>query len=588
MAKEFKLPDLGENIESADVLNILVKSGDQVEKEQSVIEIETDKATIEVPSSIAGTVKDVLIKPGDKVKVGQSILTFDEGNGKAETKSENNTKKTSEKKKEESDKEKNEASNKSKTESDEKEKTSTKAEEKSHTKEEPKTKKSSGSSVVEMKLPDLGENIDSADVLNILVKPGDILEKDQGILEIETDKATIEVPSSISGTVKEVLVKAGEKAKVGQAILKVETTSDTEPENKKETSAKEEKSEQKKEDSKETSNEEESSEKELAKGQKEKFQPGEIDEQPPIRKNAAPAAPSVRRIAREIGVNIQNVTGTGPNGRISMDDVKGYAKRLNEERESGGYSAAKVKAEALPDFSKFGEVEVKAMNKIRSVTADHLSYAWNVIPHVTQFDKADITELEKIRKQFNPSIEKSGGKLTITAILLKVITSALKVFPKFNSSIDLQKKEIIYKKYFNIGIAVDTPNGLLVPVLKNVDKKNLTELSIEMNELAKKARNKKTSLEELQGACFTITNLGGIGGTSFTPIVNSPEVSILGVSRGSMEPVYNKHSNQFEPKLMLPLSLSYDHRIIDGADAARFLRWVCEALEQPIKVLVEG
>ena len=564
MPKELKLPDLGENIESADVLNILVKSGDQVEKEQSVIEIETDKATIEVPSSITGKVKDVLIKPGDKVKVGQSILTFEENNGKPEIKSEKKT----------------ENNLPSKTVGEKKEDNKiSKAKENPQTeiKEESKTKKSSGSSVVEVKLPDLGENIESADVLNVLVNPGDKLEKDQGILEIETDKATIEVPSSVSGTVKEVLIKKGEKAKVGQVILKVEVAAASEKEVKKTVPVKEEKVVQ-----------ESSVEKETAKGEIEKFQPGEIDEQPPIRKNAAPAAPSVRRIAREIGIDIQKVPGTGPNGRISMDDVKGYAKKLNEERESGGYSSIGVKAEALPDFRKYGEVEIKPMNKIRSVTADHLSYAWNVIPHVTQFDKADITELEKIRKQFNPKIEKAGGKLTVTSILIKVITSALKVFPQFNSSIDLQKKEIIYKKYFNIGIAVDTSNGLIVPVLKNVDKKNLTEISVEMNTLAEKARIRKISLEELQGACFTITNLGGIGGTSFTPIVNSPEVSILGVSRGSYEPVYDKVTKEFEPRLMLPLSLSYDHRIIDGADAARFLRWVCEALEQPIKIMVEG
>ncbi len=233
------------------------------------------------------------------------------------------------------------------------------------------------------------------------------------------------------------------------------------------------------------------------------------------------------------------------------------------------------------------------MNNIRAKTGVHLSYAWQTIPHVTQHDKADITELEKFRKTYNPKVEKAGGKLTVTAILLKVISAALKVFPQFNSSVDLEKKQIIYKKYYNIGIAVDTEHGLIVPVIKNVDQKNLTELAIEMNTIAEKARIRKISLDELQGGCFTITNLGGIGGTSFTPIVNSPEVAILGVSRGSFEPVYKEVTTAsptggFEPRLMLPLSLSYDHRIIDGADAARFLRWVCEALEQPIKILIEG
>ncbi len=324
--------------------------------------------------------------------------------------------------------------------------------------------------------------------------------------------------------------------------------------------------------------------KEPAKGERESIQPGERDNQPPITKGSAPAAPSVRRIAREIGVDINQVKGSGPYGRISMDDVKSYAKKLNEGRT--GQPSFGIKQEPLPDFSKFGSVEKKPMSNIRSKTADHLSYAWSSIPHVTQHDKADITELEKVRKAYNPKVEKAGGKLTVTSILLKVLTSALKVFPQFNSSIDMEKKEIIYKKFFNIGIAVDTEHGLIVPVIKNVDKKNLIELSVEMNTIAEKARIRKISLEELQGGCFTITNLGGIGGTYFTPIINSPEVAILGVSRGSYEPIFK--DDKFEPRLMLPLSLSYDHRIIDGADAARFLRWVCEALEQPMKILIEG
>jgi pyruvate dehydrogenase E2 component (dihydrolipoamide acetyltransferase) len=266
-----------------------------------------------------------------------------------------------------------------------------------------------------------------------------------------------------------------------------------------------------------------------------------------------------------------------------MDDIKAYVKKLNLEKSSGrGFG---IKAEPLPDFTKFGEISREPMSKIRTVTADHLSYAWTTIPHVTQIDKADITLLEQVRKGYNPKVEKAGGKLTITSILIKVIAAGMKAFPKFNSSIDMDKKEIIYKKYYNVGIAVDTENGLIVPVIKNADKKNLTELSVEMGQLAEKARNRKISLDDLQGACMTITNLGGIGGTSFTPIVNSPEVAILGVSRGSFEPVYV--DNGFKPRLMLPLSLSYDHRIIDGADAARFLRWVCEALEQPMKILLE-
>ena len=317
-------------------------------------------------------------------------------------------------------------------------------------------------------------------------------------------------------------------------------------------------------------------------GERASMQASELDNQPPILKGAAPAAPSVRRIAREIGVDINKVPGTGPNGRISMDDVKAFSKKLHESYSQGGGTGLNIKSESLPDFTKFGAINKVEMTNIRKKTADHLSYAWATIPHVTQFDKADITLLEKTRKELNKNSE---VKLTVTAILVKIIVEALKKFPQFNSSIDMEKKEIIYKSYFNIGVAVDTEFGLIVPVIKNSDKKSLTEISVDMNALAEKARNKKIGLDDLQGGSFTISNLGGIGGTYFTPIVNSPEVAILGVSRGSLEPVWNGYG-VFEPRLMLPLSLSYDHRIIDGADAIRFLRFVVEALEQPIKLLI--
>ena len=549
MATDFKLPELGENIEAADVLNVLVKPGDSIVKDQGVIEIETDKATIEVPSTVSGTIKDVLIKAGDKVKVGQVLFKVEDGNKQAPKVEVKKTETIPETKKAEPIVEAKSAPL-------------------------PKPQLTNGQ-IVEMKLPVLGENIDAADVLNVLVKPGDSIEKDQSIMEIETDKATIEVPATLSGKIIEVLIKPGEKARVGQALIKVQAVSDFIVEGKpvQQIIMQEEKSTLS-----------ETSEKQTPKGERESILPYERDQQPPILKGAAPAAPSVRRIARELGVDVNKVHGTGPSGRISMDDVKAFVKKLNEDRT--GQPAVGIKQEPLPDFSKFGEVEKKSMNNIRSKTAEHLSYAWTSIPHVTQHDKADITELEKVRKAFNPKIEKSGGKLTVTAILLKVVASALKVFPQFNSSIDMEKKEIIYKKFFNIGVAVDTEHGLIVPVIKNVNRKNLIELSIELNTIAEKARIRKISLEELQGGCFTITNLGGIGGTSFTPIINSPEVAILGVSRGSFEPVLVE--NNFEPRLILPLSLSYDHRIIDGADAARFLRWVCEALEQPMKILIEG
>ncbi len=556
MAIEFKLPELGENIEAADVANVLVKEGDTVKKDQAIIEIETDKATIEVPSTIEGTITKLLVKSGDKVKVGSVVMVVDEGGSPAESKHEIKSESKSEQKQ----------GNKP---------TEVKSEPEVEYKAAPSTKSSGKKEIVDFHLPDLGENIAAADVLNVLVKVGDVIEVDQAILEIETDKATIEVPTTIAGKVVEVLIKAGSKAKVGDVVIKVETGSAASVESKPIEVKKDEILESPKVGTKEEKIT-------TPTGERPSIQLMETDNQPPILKGAAPAAPSVRRIAREIGVDINKVPGTGPNGRISMDDVKAFSKKLHESYSQSGGTGLNIKSESLPDFTKFGAINKVEMTNIRKKTADHLSYAWATIPHVTQFDKADITLLEKTRKELNKNTE---TKLTVTAILVKIIVEALKKFPQFNSSIDMEKKEIIYKSYFNIGVAVDTEFGLIVPVIKNSDKKSLTEISVDMNALAEKARNKKIGLDDLQGGSFTISNLGGIGGTYFTPIVNSPEVAILGVSRGNLEPVWNGYG-VFEPRLMLPLSLSYDHRIIDGADAIRFLRFVVEALEQPIKLLM--
>ncbi len=547
MAIEIKLPELGENIESADVVAVLVKEGDKVQKDQGLLEIETDKATIEVPSTQDGIVQKVLIKAGEKIKVGQTVIILEE------------------------------SSPLTKKSPAPKENTLSVEPLPINEPDSVKSEMTAAGQVIDVVLPDLGENIESADVVSVLVKPGDKIEKDQGIIEIETDKATVEVPSTASGEVVEVMIKSGTKAKVGAALIRLKTSV--------ESKVKFEKEEVKVEKSKTESEEAPSVKTEPTQKSDQPIQV--IDksfQQPPITKGSAPAAPSVRRIAREIGIDINEVLGTGTGGRISMDDVKAFAKKLNEQRGKGVGVGLGIKAEKLPDFSKFGSIEIKPMSNIRTKTAEHLSFAWATIPHVTQFDQADITILEMTRKAFNPKVEKEGGKLTITSFLLKISAAALKAFPQFNSSIDMEKKEIIYKNYFNIGVAVDTEFGLIVPVIKNVDQKNLTQLSVELNQLSEKARSKKISLEELQGGCFTITNLGGIGGTSFTPIVNSPEVAILGVSRGSYKPIYK--DGKFEARMVVPLSLSYDHRIIDGADAARFLRWVCEALEQPMKLLV--
>lgn len=438
--------------------------------------------------------------------------------------------------------------------------------------------------IVDINLPVIGDNIPSADVIKVNVKEGEKINVNDVIIEIETDKATVEVPSEISGIIKKVFVQEGKKAKVGEPIISVEV-SDSSQETK--TEKLEEKVEEKEVEKQTTIQAQIDSSK--SQTQKEHTHMPQLVSIPrDIPKVVAPAAPSVRRFAREIGIDIHNVRGSGKNGRISIEDVKAYAKNLNQQLQSGGIvgSGISIAKETLPDFSKFGEIDRQPMNNVRRKTAEHLSYAWATIPHVTQFDKADITELEKIRKQFSKQVESLGGKLTITAILLKVVSSAMKVFPQFNSSVDMEKNEIIYKKYFNVGVAVDTEKGLLVPVIKDVDKKNITQLSVELAEISQKARDKKLSLEDMQGGCFTISNLGGIGGTYFTPIVNSPEVAILGVSKSSIEPIYV--DGEFRPRLMMPLSLSYDHRIIDGADGIRFLRWIVNALENPFLLSLEG
>jgi pyruvate dehydrogenase E2 component (dihydrolipoamide acetyltransferase) len=555
MTIEIKLPELGENIEVADVVSLLVKEGDKVQKDQGLFEIETDKATIEVPSTNEGVVSKILIKPGDKIKVGQTVLFIEDSSSvqaKVEIKKEETAPLKTPAPKEEAKKEVVAQSVSTET----------------------------VNQVLDVMLPDLGENIESADIAAVLIKPGDKVEKDQSLIEIETDKATVEVPSTAAGEVIEVYVKTGTKAKVGSPIIKLKVSTQTQSPQHKTYESVEKPIIETPKVSEQTKPAETIQEKEKVIGIS-----AQGYQQPPITKGSAPAAPSVRRIAREIGIDINEVPGTGVSGRISMDDVKAYAKKLNEQRGKGISPGFGIKAEKLPDFSKFGSIETKPMSNIRTRTAEHLSFAWSTIPHVTQFDQADITILEMTRKAFNPKVEKEGGKLMITSFLLKISAAALKTFPQFNSTIDMEKKEIIYKNYFNIGVAVDTEFGLIVPVIKNVDKKNLTELSVELSQLSEKARTKKISLDELQGGCFTITNLGGIGGTSFTPIVNAPEVAILGVSRGSYKPIYK--DGKFEPRMVVPLSLSYDHRIVDGADAARFLRWVCEALEQPMKLLLE-
>jgi len=445
----------------------------------------------------------------------------------------------------------------------------------------------------EFRLPELGENIEQGDLVKLMVAPGTFVAEGQPVMELETDKAVVEVPSSVTGTVKEIRVKQGDKVKVGQVIFTAEAAVVSAA-----AVGDEQHDGQLSRDAYQAAIRAEGKTERAALPPDKPRPSATVFEMPsqlaktagPDQGTPVPAAPHVRRLARELGIDINRVQGTGPGGRISEDDVKAYAKQVIIALPTVAPPPEPVAPHPsfpiLPDFSKWGKIERVAMRSVRRKTAEHLWEAWHTVPHVTQHDYADITELEQLRLRFAPRAERVGGKMTMTVIALKVCASALKVFPQFNASLDLAKEEVIYKQYVNIGVAVDTERGLLVPVIRDVDRKNITELAAELTQFSSKAREKKLAPSDMEGGTFTITNLGGIGGTAFTPIVNFPEVAILGLSRSRMEPVWRE--GKFEPRLMLPLSLSYDHRLIDGADAARFLRWVAEALEQPFLLSVQG
>jgi pyruvate dehydrogenase E2 component (dihydrolipoamide acetyltransferase) len=503
MPTEFKLPELGENITAGDVVRVLVKSGDSIAKDQPVIELETDKATIEVPSSIAGVVKDVQVKPGEKVKVGQVIFTTDEATDSKDAK-----------------------------ESTEQ----PKAEAKPDAKAEPKKEGGDKPKAQPEGAPEEGGMSQAA--------TADRGDESGGAEEAKADRE-------------------GDKDGVAEPPRSQRPPARLA--------------------------EDEVDEVDAAPRQQKRGEVVDISRAPraaqgsPAQEGPAPAAaPSVRRIARELGVDIRQVTGSGPAGRITVDDVQGFVRHALSSGSGAGAATAPASApsaQPLPDFSKWGEIERKPISNIRRKTAQHLGHAWNVIPHVTQYDKADITTIEELRKKYSPMAERAGGKLTVTAIALKILAGAVRKFPQFASSMDAARGQLIYKKFSHIGVAVDTDRGLLVAVIRDVASKGIIDLSVELAKVSEKARAGKLTLDEMSGGVMTISNLGGIGGHGFTPIVNWPEVAILGISRGTHEPVWD--GAQFQPRMMLPLSLSYDHRVIDGADAARFLRWVADAFEQP-------
>ena len=431
----------------------------------------------------------------------------------------------------------------------------------------------------EIRIPEVSDGVTKGKVIGLSVAVGDRVEEDQTLLEMETDKAVVAVPSPLTGTVAAILVDEGDEVAIGQVVMGIEAEAaeavaepaaaanpspvapELPPTAPEPTAA--------------------PTPEPVPAATTSQLPPPRTEPTPPS--EVAPASPVVRRFARELGVDIHAVTGTGPGGRIGEQDVREFVKRALAGG-SGGASAGTVADRPLPDFSKWGEIERQPLSQVRKITADAMAYAWATAPRVTQDDKADITAVEAFRKDHNRAAAPEN-KPTMTAILVKVVAQALRRFPQLNSSLDLAAGELVLKKYVHVGVAVDTPGGLLVPVLRDADRKGIATLANELNETAVKTRERRISPADMEGGTFTISNLGGIGGTGFTPIVYAPQVAILGVSRAEMEPVWD--GTEFQPRLRMPLSLSYDHRVVDGADGARFLRWICNALEQPLLLAME-
>ncbi|MGQ5522989.1 dihydrolipoyllysine-residue acetyltransferase [Chitinimonas sp. PSY-7] len=525
---KLKVPDIGD-VKDVDVIEVFVKAGDVIKKDDALITLETDKASMEVPAEAGGVVKEVRIKVGDKASQGTVIVLIEAAGAAA-------------------------ASTPAATPAP-----------------APAAAASSSaaatSASIEVKVPDIGD-AKNVDVIEVFVKAGDTVKKDDSLITLETDKASMEVPSPAAGTVQSIAIKVGDKASEGTLILTLAASGASHavaPAAKPAAAA-----------------------------------PAPTDVVPVATPAAAPApiaapasakvdeagfkaahaSPSVRKFARELGVDLGKVKGTGPKGRIIASDVQAFVKSvLSGAISSGAPSAGTgVGLDLLPwpkvDFAKYGPVESKPLSRIKKISGANLARNWVMIPHVTQFDEADITDMEAFRKDMGEELKKQNLKITPLAFIIKAVVAALKKFPEFNSSLD--GDNLVLKQYFHIGFAADTPNGLVVPVIRDADKKSLIELATETGALAAKAREGKLLPAEMQGGCFSISSLGGVGGTAFTPIVNAPEVAILGVSKSSIKPVWN--GSEFTPRLMLPLSLSYDHRVIDGASAARFTTYLSQVL----------
>lgn len=547
MAREITLPQLGEGIEAGDVVNVLVAVGDSVEKDQALAEIETDKAVVELPSPERGRIARIAIKAGDHVKVGAVLFDLEPFDGAAPQAKAPGAQGSAAQGKGETGK-------------------AAVAEAPKAAKASPPAPGRASARIEVVRLPALGEGVESGDVVNVLVKAGDALAKDQPIAEIETDKAVAEVPSPVAGRVAAVLVRAGEKVRPGAELLKVEVQG-------------------------EGGGAERAAPVAAVKAERPVADapvPAAVAPKAPLVREAAvatggrliPAGPATRRFARELGVDLARVTGSGPGGRIQIEDVKAFVR----SGASAAGPAGPVAAPALPDFSQWGPIERKPVSSLRRKIAEQMALAW-AAPMVTQFDEADVTDLDAFRKQYAPQIKEAGGALTITVFALKAVIEALKEFPQFNASFDAARGELILKKYYHIAVAVDTPAGLIVPVVRDADRKSLRALAIELNQIAARARERKVSVEELQGGTFTISNLGGIGGTGFTPLLNPPQVAILGIARGAMRPVWR--DGRFEPRLITPISVTYDHRVVDGADGARFARRVARGFEEFAGVVLD-
>ena len=510
------VPDIGGD--EVEVTEILVKVGDKVEAEQSLIVVEGDKASMEVPAPFAGVVKEITISTGDKVSTGSPIMVF-EAEGAAPA-----------------------------------------SDAKPAMKEEAASAPAAAAGAKEVNVPDIGG--DEVEVTEVLVKVGDKVEAEQSLIVVEGDKASMEVPAPFAGTVKELKVATGDKVSTGSLIMvfEVEGAAPAAPAAAKQDAAPA------------------PAAKPEAKATAPAPAAAKTDSKGEFAENDAyvHATPVIRRLAREFGVNLAKVKGTGRKGRILKEDVQTYVKEAVKRAEAAPAAAS---GGGLPgmlpwpkvDFSKFGEVEEVELGRIQKISGANLSRNWVMIPHVTHFDKTDITELEAFRKQQNAEAEKRklDVKYTPVVFIMKAVAAALEQMPRFNSSLSEDAQKLTLKKYINIGVAVDTPNGLVVPVFKDVNKKGITELSRELMAISKKARDGKLTAGDMQGGCFTISSLGGLGTTHFAPIVNAPEVAILGVSKSAMEPVWN--GKEFMPRLMMPISLSFDHRVIDGADGARFI-----------------